>query len=332
MDIVGVFNPGAAELNGKVILLTRVAERPRKAPDGYTALPRMDSAKGLVVDMARDEELELVDARVVRIKATGEVRLTFISHLRVFYCGDGRFVEGSESARFFPQTFYESYGVEDPRITQLNDQYWITYVAVSKHGACTALASTEDFKEFKRHGIIFPVENKDVVLFPELVNERAAALHRPNGATPFTAPEMWLASSPDLHTWGVHVPLQIGSGSDWDASRVGAGAPPIAVKSGWLEIYHGNQKGQSQGDVGRYAAGAVVLDRNYPQRVVRKSTGPIFVPEEDFEREGFVPNVVFPTGIIRRDDKLLVYYGAADESTGVVEFKLADVITATKKV
>ena len=100
--------------------------------------------------------------------------------------------------RFLPDSEMEEFGVEDPRITALGGRYYFTYVAVSRHGAATALASTTDFRQFERHGIIFCPENKDVVLFPEQVGGEFVALHRPNAATPFCRPEMWVARSPDL--------------------------------------------------------------------------------------------------------------------------------------
>src|ERR1043166_8383459 len=71
----------------------------------------------------------------------------------------------------------------------------------------TALASTKDFQSFARHGIIFCPENKDVVLFPEKIGSEYYALHRPNGATPFTRPEMWLPQASDPLRWGRHVPF-----------------------------------------------------------------------------------------------------------------------------
>ena len=46
---------------------------------------------------------------------------------------------------------------------------------------------------------------------------------------------------------------------------------------------------------------------------------------DDFEVAGFVPNVVFPTGVVQDGDALLVYYGAADAVTAVAEFSRAGV-------
>jgi predicted GH43/DUF377 family glycosyl hydrolase len=349
LEIVGTFNPGAIAFSDEVILLVRVAERPRERRVGYTALPRWQAGAGLTVDWIADAEIDLLDARVVRRKYDGLVRLTFASHLRILRSRDGRSIDREDDVRFEPQTEFEEFGVEDPRITRIGDTYWITYVAVSRHGPATALASTTDFQTFKRYGVIFPTENKDVVLFPEAMGGAYVALHRPVGGTPFTQPEIWLARSADMMHWGRHqVVLGAGTMSDdsgdsgWDAARVGAGAPPIRTPDGWLEIFHGSTKpaGDRRGSgvgndsgasgVGAYFAAALLLDLDEPHRVVRKSSVPILVPETDFEREGFVPNVVFPTGVVERGDTLLVYYGAADTVCAVVELSKADVLAAMR--
>src|SRR5215210_5401625 len=238
-EVVGVFNPGAVRTADEVVLLVRVAERPRERRPGFTGLPRWDAA-GLTIDWVPDGELIAVDPRVVRRKADGLVRLTFTSHLRVVRCGDGRAVREVTEVTFLPQREVEEFGVEDPRITPLNDRFYFTYVAVSRHGPATALASTADFRTFDRHGVVFCPENKDVVLFPERIGGTFAALHRPVCGTPFTRPEMWIARSPDLIHWGAHAPLAV-SGGEWQSGRVGAGAPPIRVPGGWLAIYHGNR-------------------------------------------------------------------------------------------
>src|SRR5439155_20611952 len=115
--------------------------------------------------------------------------------------------------RFPPGTPLEEFGVEDARITWLDGRYRITYVAVSRHGAATALASTADFLTFERHGIVFCPENKDVVLFPERIDDEYGALPRPNPATPFCRPGMWVARSTDLIHWGRHDVLHTGAGS-----------------------------------------------------------------------------------------------------------------------
>ena len=325
-EVVGAFNPGAARTNDdEVVLLVRVAERSRERRPGFTGLPRWDPDLGLVIDWVPDTELDPIDPRVVRRRADGLVRLTFTSHLRVVRCGDGRAVREVTDATFRPLGELEEFGVEDPRITLLNGRFYFTYVAVSRHGPATALASTVDFQTFDRHGVIFCPENKDVVLFPEPIDGTFAALHRPVCGTPFTRPEMWVARSPDLVHWGAHVPLAV-SGGDWQSGRVGAGAPPVRVADGWLEVYHGNQQPTRPGEVGTYFGAALLLDPRDPSRVLGRSTEPILVPEADFEVSGFVPNVVFPTGVVTDGEALLIYYGAADSSTAVVEISQRDVL------
>lgn len=318
-DVVGVFNPGAVRVGNEVVLLVRVAERPRELRPGFIALPRWDPLQGTTIDWVAGEDWEPVDPRVVRCRADGLVRLIFLSHLRVVHCGDGRAVRSISDVAFGPQSEVEEFGVEDPRITPLNGRFYFSYVAVSRHGPATALASTTDFRTFERHGIGFCPENKDVVIFPETIAGRYAALHRPVCGTPFTRPEMWIARSPDLIHWGDHAPLTV-AGGEWQSGRVGAGTPPVRLADGWLEIYHGNTRPTRPGEVGAYHGAALLLDTDDPARIRRRSPEPLLTPEVDFEVDGFVSSVVFPTGLVQDGETLLVYYGAADACTAVTEF------------
>ena len=71
-----------------------------------------------------------------------------------------------------------------------------------------------------------------------------------------------------------------------------------------------------------YSAGVLVLSEEFPQVIRFRSRQPVLIPELPQEREGIVANVVFPTGIDRRDDlgspdRFDVYYGMADNRIGV---------------
>ena len=101
---------------------------------------------------------------------------------------------------------------------------------------------------------------------------------------------------------------------------------PVLLEEGWLEIYHGSRRAKRAGEVGAYAAGALLLDRDNPARILRRSLEPIMEPTPDFERFGFVDNVVFPTAMIQQGDTLSVYYGATDTYTGVVEFSQRELL------
>lgn len=324
-EVIGVFNPGIARFDGQTILLARVAERPLERRSGWTALPRWEANRGYVIDRVRNEELEARDPRVVRHLATGLVRLTSVSHLRVLRNRDGRTVDDFDGFRIVPANESEEFGIEDPRITRLDERYYITYVAVSRHGPATALASTTNFKTFERHGVIFCPENKDVVLFPERIDGQYAALHRQYGDMPFCRPEMWIASSPDLKHWGAHNFLFAGAG-DWEDGRVGGGAPPIDVPKGWLVIYHGSRRPKTVGGVGAYCGGAMLLTKGHPIQISKVSREAILEPQAEFEMEGYVNRVVFPTGVIEEQGRLLIYYGAADKYCAMAEVSLSDVM------
>jgi len=209
LEVIGVFNPGATIVQDEVVLMARVAERVKERRQGNVALPRWDPERGVVIDWVSEDELDMLDPRVVQFKNSGLLRIALLSHLRVFRSRDGKSIDSVDDLRFMPQTNYKEFGVEDPRITRIDDDYYITYVSVSRHGAATALASTKDFQTFERHSVIFPPENKDVVLFPEKIYGEYLALHRPNPAHHFSPPEIWLARSRDLIRWGRHEVFQL---------------------------------------------------------------------------------------------------------------------------
>ncbi len=324
--VAGVFNPGAAATNAGVVLLVRVAECVRETRPGFVGLPRWDVGTGrIVIDWMREEALTFVDARVVKIKSTGLLRLTFTSHLRVVRSRDGRSVDSLEPGFFLPADPTETFGVEDPRITPLDGRFYLTYVAVSEHGAATALASTHDFRTFERHGIILAPENKDVVLFPEKIGEaiRRAAPAR-HGARVLPAGNVagHVARSHPLGR-APAVPRRLG--------RMGCGPRRRAVPhrsapraAGWKSTT-ATTGAKAMPGIGAYSAGALLLDLENPGRVIGRHAK-ILVPQTGYERMGFVPDVVFPTGIVDCGDTVLVYYGAADSSTAVVEWRLSDLL------
>lgn len=319
--VVGAFNPGAATFGDGVVLLVRVVEEIAETRDGYLASPRIDENRELVTDWIEADTCDLSDPRLYVRKGDGRTRLRFISHIKVVFSTDGKTADNFDERVISPKGEYEEYGIEDPRITQIGGTYYITYVGVSRHGVCTCLMSTTDFQTFQRHGVILAPDNKDVVLFPEKIMGTYIAMHRPMPSMKFSPPAIWMARSMDLMHWGKHEHLHSGDGED--AERVGGGTAPLRTERGWLTVYHGNEKMPPDADGNirvRYTGGAMLMDLQNPAIVLGRSAEPIMVPEEPFETEGFVDNVVFPTAAIERGDAIWVYYGAADESVGVTAF------------
>ncbi len=143
--VIGVFNPGAIRIQNEIVLLARVAEQPTERRPGFVGLPRRGRDGVVVIDWAPEEELEQSDPRVVRCRADGLLRLTSISHLRVLRRSADGATEWTAGTTLLPASAMEEFGLEDPRITRIDNTYWITYVAVSRYGTATALASTDDF-------------------------------------------------------------------------------------------------------------------------------------------------------------------------------------------
>jgi len=205
---------------------------------------------------------------------------------------------------------YEEYGIEDPRITRIDDVYYITYTCYSRYGCCVGLARTDDFRSFKRLGVISLPDNKDVVLFPEKIGGHYARLDRPMTVIDRRG-DIWISYSSDLLYWGDPRPVMEPRKGRWDNKKIGAGAPPIKTQHGWLEIYHGVRE---TGSGVLYRLGAVLLDLDDPCRVIGRTKGAILSPLAPEDFLGNVVNVVFTCGAILEDDgQLKVYYGAADQ-------------------
>lgn len=326
-EIIGVFNPGVCVVNNEVWMLVRIAERPKKKIPGAKASPRIiPKSLTLKYDVDYiDEKTSSEPDQGCIIPDKGSIRLTHISHFKLVKLQDfykPTYIQTTPA--FYPKYYFESYGVEDARITQFGDTYYFTYVAVSPNGVKTALASTKDFKTFKRLGIIFPIENKDVVILPEQVDGKYIAFHRPVARNEYQPPEMWIAYSPDLLHWGRHHFL-IGK-DDPLSLRIGAGAPPIRIKEGFLAIYHIVYVRSDKNPVGKYCVGAALFDANNAGRLIAKTSRPILVPEKQWEMSGYVSKVIFPTGVVRDNDYLWIYSGTADRYISAIQVKLQDIL------
>jgi beta-1,2-mannobiose phosphorylase / 1,2-beta-oligomannan phosphorylase len=324
-EVLAVFNPGATIHAGDVLLLARVAERPLPKP-GHVATAFLNLESGKIEPLyvpLDDPDLEMNDPRVFRYQERDY--LTSISHFRVARSTEGRKFEIAEGPSYLPATAYEAFGVEDPRITQLGDWYYLTYSAVSPMGVLTALARTRDFLNFERMGNIFAPDNKDVAIFPEKIADRYYAFHRPS-LKHLGQPSMWLASSRDLLDWGRHEFLIGPRPGKWDSQRVGCGAAPIRTQAGWLQLYHAADENI------RYCTGAILLDLESPSQVLARSEEPFLVPDQNYECVGFMPNVVFHSGLtVNGSDELALYYGAADDKICGATVSISKVLASLRE-
>jgi predicted GH43/DUF377 family glycosyl hydrolase len=235
------------------------------------------------------------------------------------------------------------------------------------------MAESEDLLHWKRlglatyahwHGIeLADIDDKDASLFPVAIPNSAGQLelgmlHRP--LFPGTRPEetachprsrqvdlnhesIWISYCPAAML--IHSPDRLGRFtshhrlatpvSPWERLKIGAGTPPILTKHGWLIVYHGVSEAQGTGGGHPlcYSAGVMVLSKQHPRLIRYRSVEPVLTPMLPQERDGTVANVVFPTGIDRRDDlgnpdRLDVYYGMADSRIGVARLDLPEQMPA----
>jgi len=319
-EVIGVFNAGVTRLENEVLLLLRVAERPISEHPDVVSVAIYNAIQGKIVikNFSKDDpDNNFSDPRLIIRPA--ETYLTSISHLRVARSSDGVNFDIQERAAMAPASDYEAFGIEDPRISLIEGTYYISYVAVCPFGITTCLASTRDFRSFERHGVLFCPENKDVALFPERIDGKYYALHRPVSNL-FENHDIWIADSSDLTHWGNHRYLMSPRAGYWDEIKIGASAVPFKIEQGWLEIYHGADRNN------RYCLGAVLLDAGDPGRIIARAKDPILEPEADYETAGFFGNVVFSCGLLCEEDKLKIYYGVADSAVAYAEAPLRDVL------
>ncbi len=241
-----------------------------------------------------------------------------LSSLVVARSNDGYHFSVEDKPTITPQdhkTCYEyvRWGIEDARITQIDDRFYILYTGYSQNEPVVMLAVTEDFREFEFRGPISEPVNKDAVLFPEKINGFYWKIDRPQISQ--YEGDMWINRSPDLQHWGQPRCLIRRRKPLWDGDKIGASTPPVKTDKGWLMLYHGVR---TIGTSMIYRQGVLLLDLNDPTRVIGRSRHPLLSPETSYERSGDVPNVIFSTGwIAEPDGEIKIYYSGADTNVCV---------------
>ena len=203
---------------------------------------------------------------------------------------------------------YEAYGVEDPRICEIDGEYLITYSAYSPHGVRIGLAKTRDFDSVERVALITQADLRNVVIFPEKIGGRYARLDRPHSEiSPWS---IWISYSTDLIHWGNSKVVMKPVPYHWDEMKIGPGATPIRTDRGWLHIYHGVFP-TMDGSV--YRLGVALHDLSDPSRILGVGDRWILQPEDPWEVTGYVHNVVFTCGAVAEPDgSVKIYWGGAD--------------------
>lgn len=220
-----------------------------------------------------------------------------------------------------PDDPYERLGIEDARITKIGKRYYVLHTSASYHPlrghqadvrsvrgyipwrVRVGMQTTTDFRRFRRQGVILPgVPAKNATLLPEKIHGAFGLYYREGSA-------LKLSFTRDFRGWFGTKTVRLPHPQRWEAAKWGTGSPPVATKEGFLMVYHAVDRTLV------YRLGLMLFDRARPW-IIRWRTGPILEPETGYERRGFIPNIVYACGALRRGRNLWIYYGAGDRVVG----------------
>ncbi len=240
-----------------------------------------------------------------------------------------------------PEYDWEKYGCEDPRISKIDDDFFIFYTALSDsppgpNSIKVAVALSKDCKTIQEKHLVTPFNAKAMAFFPEKINGQYVALLTPNTDIPpskiavakfNTREEIW--SERYWNEWYKNIntytlPLQ-----RYAADQVEVGAPPIKTQYGWLLIYS-YIKNYLSGNEKVFNIEVVLLDSNNPEKIIGRVHGSLLKPEEEYELKGIVANIAFPSGAFVENDNLYIYYGGADTVVCRASLSLKELFSQTQ--
>jgi beta-1,2-mannosidase len=221
-----------------------------------------------------------------------------------------------------PETDYEEDGgIEDPRLVQIEETYYLTYTGYNKKDAQLCLATSRDLLHWERKGVILPAYKgnwnvgwtKSGALIPEKIAGRYWMYWL--GTAADKTDQTGLSFSTDLIHWteATSTPVLPRRSGQFDSRVVEPGPPPLLTPSGIVLVYNGAD------DHLTYRTGVAIFDVSDPRKLVVRTDQPIFSPEKEWEKMGQVPNVVFVEGMARHGTRFFYYYGGADKYIGVAE-------------
>ncbi len=226
----------------------------------------------------------------------------------------------------------ENFGCEDPRVMRIGNRLYMTYTAYNGDVPRVAISSISVADFLARHfdkwtmpSVITPpgIAEKDTILLPEKVNGKYMIIHRAGDSI---CADMIESLNFEKEKIDVCISMISPRPGMWDGVKVGIAAPAIKTKQGWLVLYHGISWSAI------YRVGALLLDLKDPTIVKARTAIPIFEPQESYEINGIISNVVFPCGVVVRKGKVYMYYGSADKAVGVATINLTTLLGYLKVV
>src|ERR1700722_4391696 len=226
--------------------------------------------------------------------------------------GDGvHFTRRADPVLSPSEDYEKDGGVEDPRLVQFGDTYYLTYTGYNKKDAQLCLATSKDLIHWDRKGVILPAYKgrwnvrwtKSGAIVPEKIDGKYWMYFLGTGAD--KNDQVGLATSTDLLHWAEasDAPVLAVRAHEFDARAAEPGPPPIVTPHGIVLIYNGAD------DNLVYRTGLAMFDRKHPGVLISRTDDPVFAPEKEWEKVGQVPNVVFVEGVLRQEEWCLVLLG-----------------------
>jgi beta-1,2-mannobiose phosphorylase / 1,2-beta-oligomannan phosphorylase len=300
------FNPAAVYDKGKVHIIYRAIGNDDVSTMGYAT-----STDGINIDYRHPEPIYVP----TQPWETGG---------KVPYISSGRYASGGGCWG----------GCEDPRVTKIDNKYYMMYVAYDGRSAPRVAMTSIDEKDFHAgiwKGWQTPVlisrpgeVNKNACVLSEKINGKYVIFHR-------VFPNILIDYVDSLDQFNGNTFLKghykISPRSDaWDSRKLGIGAPPIKTDDGWLLIYQAVDDKLDR----QYKIGAMLLDLDDPTKVICRPKRPILEPIMHYENQGHKAGVVYPCGSVIKDNSLFVYYGGADMVTCVATAPIDDFLSRMK--
>jgi predicted GH43/DUF377 family glycosyl hydrolase len=253
-------------------------------------------------------------AGVVQSQAFETMRWLAHSNYELKFPGDRRISERV----IFPVSENERNGIEDARFVRFTDDdgtvtYYATYTAYNGVQILPQLIKTRDFLSFR---IITlngeAVQDKGMALFPRRVDGKYVMISRQDGVN------LHIMRSDHLHFWQEAHIMQYPE-MPWEFTKIGNCGSPIETEHGWLLLTHG------VGPMRKYCIGVDLLDLHDPSRVIARLDKPILAPNE-YEREGYVPNVVYTCGYMIHGEQLIIPYAMSDTKCAIASLSVTELL------
>jgi 4-O-beta-D-mannosyl-D-glucose phosphorylase len=297
LGVNSVFNSGAIELNGKILLVVRIEGDDRKS---FFAVA--ESQTGVDKFKFRDYPIDMPQ--------TGTPDDN-VYDMRLIKHEDGWI-----------------YGIFCSERKDPNAPKGDLSSAIAQAG----IARTKDLKIWERlDDLKSPSpQQRNVVLHPEFVDGKYAFYTRPMEGFIETGSGMgigWgLSESIEHAIINEELIIEERRYHTINESKNGQGPAPIKTKKGWLHLAHG-VRNTAAGL--RYVLYCFMTDLKRPEKLIYRPGQQLLAPRDN-ERLGDVSNVVFSNGWVARDNgDLLIYYGSSDTRMQVVRTTVDKLIDFT---